>query len=230
MRKLMVILAMAMVLGGAFATSAQAHANFDFFINPPQTGASISYAGGANPLIGEDIIVTGVFVTGAPQNNGSYDIANGILDFTTGNFSSSDPLHWNFAPGGNFDFSGDILNVGGNPSTAIALNGQFTSAIVAQTLPITANHVVIGEYTDIKSDSLLELFGQIGENPWVGALNLSFRTATAIGPGADGSLVDFTSVSVGSGDFTNVPVPPAVWLFGSGLLGLAGLRFRRNRS
>jgi hypothetical protein len=33
-----------------------------------------------------------------------------------------------------------------------------------------------------------------------------------------------------SGSVAVIPVPPAVWLFGSGLLGLAGLRFRKNRA
>jgi hypothetical protein len=55
----------------------------------------------------------------------------------------------------------------------------------------------------------------------------------------DAMIVNFDHLD--SGDFiafdwfklcanVAVPVPPAVWLFGSGLLGLAGLRFRRKLS
>jgi hypothetical protein len=58
---------------------------------------------------------------------------------------------------------------------------------------------------------------------YVGGLNISFMTTANMG-------VAFTSDQVLSGDVVNqpVPIPPALWLFGSGLLGLVGIARRKK--
>jgi hypothetical protein len=62
-------------------------------------------------------------------------------------------------------------------------------------------------------------------------------TSLDIGLGNSGTwqLVDFSEVTLADSDYVGasitvnaVPVPPAVWLFGSGLLGLVGVARRRS--
>jgi hypothetical protein len=48
------------------------------------------------------------------------------------------------------------------------------------------------------------------------------------GPGLDNKLDDFYGWAVQSGNVGAVPVPAAVWLFGSGLIGLLGLARRKR--
>ena len=54
---------------------------------------------------------------------------------------------------------------------------------------------------------------------------------TIYGPGYNSTGLDFNTAYADLGVFmvydTVVPVPPAVWLFGSGLLGLVGIARRK---
>lgn len=65
----------------------------------------------------------------------------------------------------------------------------------------------------------LYLFEASGTNPEISALDgLTASSIPAIQISADGSMVSFTPV----------PVPAAVWLLGSGLIGLLGIRRKRG--
>ncbi len=63
---------------------APAHAATINFENLLVDGGTLSYAGGAAPLVGTDIVFDTVIVSGAPMNNGVYDCVGCLLDFTTG--------------------------------------------------------------------------------------------------------------------------------------------------
>lgn len=60
-------------------------------------------------------------------------------------------------------------------------------------------------------------------DPVTGAYSLSWLSLTGIGP-KDGAKSSFTLEGVAS----VVPVPPAIWMFGSGLLGLVGMARREK--
>jgi hypothetical protein len=219
MRK-MVIVAMALVLCGAFAMSAQAF-DIDFTVSQFQTGASISFAGGATPLVGTNLVITEVGGIGTPLNSGPggvLPITNGLLNFTSGNFVAVDPSHWDFEGGGPITITGSIL---GSP-VELLMEGTLSGARVFA--PDSNNFSVVRlTFTDTKDFQyfdLLDYFGISGISTLVGSANLGFFQASpaAVPPDA------FASNQVGSGDVHNLPVPPAVWLFGSGLLGLVGLR------
>lgn len=82
-------------------------------------------------------------------------------------------------------------------------------------------HSADGAGTFAESAFLADLGNTVG---WGGILGLSTLDGTAI--------TDFTAISSTSGfDYANaysaVPVPPAVWLFGSGLLGMIGVMRRK---
>ena len=225
-----IVVALAMLLFGAM--SAQG-AFFDFDISGPQpAAATISYAGGtAAGLVGSAIKVAGFFATGT-LHDGSYTLTGGLLNFTTGAFSGSDTLHWNFGSGGFITLDGTVNGVG----VPVGMSGSWLDANVFQSSPSTTAHITGGAFVDSKGESFADYFG-IG-SAMGGNLNLSFDTQTAIGPGLDGSKVPFSTFtrisgfsSVGSGDLTNVtPVPPTVVLLGGGLLGLVALGWRRRRS
>jgi len=197
---------------------------------------SVSYAGGAAPLVGTDISVDTVTgLGGTPLNNSTtLTIVGGDLDFTTGNLVGSlnvpipvvpDLAFWFFGGGGSITLTGGVdLDGGGIGAGDIALgttllSGSFTGATV--TGDDSSNFkVVIAGFTDIKNDQLAGFYGLPGTGfGWNGNINLSFNAAAFPAPSS------FTSSSVLSGDLINTPVvpePSSMLLMGLGLLGGLG--------
>src|SRR5262245_13515132 len=80
------LLAVCLVVG--MAGSVWADPFLDFGIVAPTPG-TISYAGGANPLVGTGIEVDNVTGLGTPLNNGvTIGLVGFALNFTTGNLTS----------------------------------------------------------------------------------------------------------------------------------------------
>jgi hypothetical protein len=101
------------------------------------------------------------------------------------------------------------------------LSGTFTSAFVQNldSQGIQGFKVLFGSFsTDSKHPDLLAYYG-ITPSPFDGGLTLLF--------GSEGVCCEgLTSTSIFGGSVVNapVPVPAALWLFGAGLIGLAGVR------
>jgi hypothetical protein len=208
-------------------SSAFAQAQLDFNMDAlhPAT-ASISYAGGATPLVGTDISVDTVTGLNTPLNNGvTLTCAGCLLAFTTGNLTGTNATNWFFGAGG------AISIIGGIPALALPagtnlLLGSFHNAQV--TAAGATFKVTIATFVDQKDETLAGYYGLAGFPSWDGNLNLSFNAA-GLPPNA------FTSSSVLSGDVVNTPVPePAsVILLGTCLLGVTALirkRVARSRS
>jgi hypothetical protein len=221
MRKLMVIMAMALVLCGAMAMSAQAQV-YDFNIAHPQdTPGLVSYAGGATPLVGTNLVVDSVDVFGSTGAlpDGTYTIDGGLLNFTTGNFNNAGAFTYVFDAGGSVTLVGTLgadapVGVG----TPIGMFGNFSAAaVVSQNTDPDTTHVGTFNFTDEKNPEFAALIGLT--NPLIGDIFLGFVTDSV----SPGDPFDSTRVN-GFRVHNTVPVPPAVWLFGSGLLGLIGLR------
>ena len=212
------------VMGVALLASgtAQAAAVLDFGIKAPTTG-TLSYAGGMAPLIGAGIDVDDVVGLSTSQNNNVISIcASCTLDFQTGASTGG----WSYGAGGSISITGGVdfpdatADIMG-PVTL--LQGTFDSAtVISIGVGIFEFQIAGGSFTDNKHPDLLAFYG-LPNVGYVGGLNISFSTTANMDE-------LFTSDAIFSGDVVNqpVPIPAAVWLFGSGLLGLVGVARRRS--
>ena len=202
----------------SIATSAT---TLDFGIKAPTTG-TLSYAGGAAQLIGAGIDVDDVIGLNTPLNTNVFSIcASCTLDFQTGASTGG----WNFGAGGTISITGGIDFP--DATTDIAtdstlMTGTFDSATVVDLGSGAFKFQIVGgSFTDTKHPELLAFYG-LPDIGYIGGLNISFSTTANMGD-------SFTSGQIFSGDVVNqpVPVPAAVWLFGTGFIGLIGIARRR---
>lgn len=221
-------------LAGFFSPSAMAD-ELDFNISAPTSG-TISYDGTGNGLIGADIEVDNVVGLDTPANaNVTSLCVSCVLNFTSGSLSNaggpppsgSNNGWWRFGSGGSITITGGVQLQGSAdiPVGTTLMSGTFNDAFV-QDLG-TQFRVTFGSFSDTKHADLLSYYG-LTPGPFSGALTLLFGSVN----GGVGSA--FTSTSVFSGNVVNtpspvapVPVPAAIWLFGSGLAGLVAAKGRR---
>jgi hypothetical protein len=212
------------LLGYSGEVGADAFLDFNLDATHP-AGASISYAGGNNPLIGSNLSVDTVTGIGTPNNPGTMlTIVGGTLTFTTGNLTGSSIDTWYFGGGGSITLTGGIdldpLTPGLEiPVGTVLLSGTFTDASV---MSFGRLFKISGaSFFDTKNGALTTYFG-LPSGTYEGNFNISFL-ASGFPPNF------FSSTSVGSGDVLDSPVPePATMLlFGGGLVGI-GILARRK--
>jgi len=199
---------------------------------------TVSYGGGASPLVGTAIALGELIVSGAPMNNGTYaldgtiacgntvggDGTCGSLDFTTGaglQAGSIPGASNNFAGGGSITIMGTLKNLAGTSTIASGTlaSGTFTSANAS-----TVSTLGIG--LDSKDPTMLAFFGIT--NP-----NFTFAHVTLDLPPVNPTSAFSTTVNTAS--FQNTETPEPRWIGSLLLVGLiAGLfvtrRFRAQQS
>ena len=76
-------------------------------------------------------------------------------------------------------------------------------------------------FTDTKHPDLLAYYG-LPDIEYLGGLNISFEVSEPAEPDPSEPNKPFESAKIFSGDITNtpIPVPAAIWLMGTGLVGL----------
>ncbi len=207
------LLAASLSFAGAGVEAAPINFSLDF-------SGTVSYSGGANPLV-----TTGGGVVTVDNGTTTLPITGGLLDFSTGNFTggSSTPTGFQntYAGGGSLTINGDI---GSGPT--LLLSGSFSGPVLFDCCALGASSVT-GLLTISSVDSTLASllgFNLPATGGVLGQVAL-FLTAPPTGPGLGFSALQ------GGGVLTVVdvvPLPPAVWLLGSGLIGLVGLRCSRG--
>ena len=225
-------MAMGFWLTGLSVSPSAMAVELDFNISAPTSG-TISYGGGSGALIGSSIEVDNVVGLSTPANANVTSICvSCVLNFTSGaETTAGGPTGpnngwWSFGSGGTITITGGVQLQSGTDISlgSTLLTGSFTSAFV-QDLGGQGFKVTFGSFSDTKNADLLSYYGLTPGTPFQGALTLLFGSTN----GGIGSA--FTSTSVFSGNVVNapaVPVPAAVWLFGSGAAALVGLAKRRS--
>jgi hypothetical protein len=195
---------------------------------------TLTYTGGATPLVGANILINNVSGVNTPSNAGVADaITSGILSFTTGNFVSFSGGTYTFGAGGSITITG----TGPGCTTVGGCGGNTPNTTSGPTLlsgtPLTATYtggtlnLYITSGTDTKDPKLVQFFG-FNPAQIPGGWAFSGTVHAALTSGGTGGA--FTAASLDSTDISNTPLPePAsILLIGAGLLGF-GLVLRKKQ-
>ena len=184
----------------AVSTSVSAATVIDFGTGLAGPGGTITNNG--THTAGSDILIGALSVSGAPANNGVY-VTDAVLDFDTGIAS-------NFIT---IVVSVPDLNIGAG---TVLLTGSFDLSTTSYQAIPTAGGVT-------------EIFSGGGPDTKACALLCALQVPLGTPFEFFGFTIESVNGVVVSTDIVNtaVPVPAAVWLFGSGLLGLVGVARRR---
>jgi hypothetical protein len=217
----------------ALASAASAApAIIDFSTGAAVDAGTLTYAGGATPLVGANIGIGLVRGVNTPSNNGQTDpITAGILSFTTGNFISynAGADEYSFGPGGTLTITGTgpgcltVGGCGGNTANTISGPTLLTGSVISATYTGGAFDVVLAAGSDTKDVLLTNFFGLDPSLTYA----FSGTVHAAIVSGGGGGA--FVASSTASTDIRNqaVPEPAAVLLLGTLLFGVAGLIRRK---
>jgi len=230
------------IIIGLFSMTANAAGVINFNSQSGPNAGMVNYDGLGGSLVGTNIdigVVSGI----GTANTGSYNCLGCKLNFTTGNLdlmaslsqdssgnsyvfdsgmTDADPNTGYFEITGTLQTGtlvGDIVGTGATP----LLSGFWTSPITVSVLNgIFA--ISNGSGTDTKNPQLLALFGEpLGSFTFA---NTNIQLAnTPIGGNLGAFNTQVTQAIVSN--VATVPLPGAVWLMGSALIGLLGGRRSR---
>jgi hypothetical protein len=181
---------------------------------------TITFAGGAAPMIGSNILIGNVTGLGTPLHNSITDvITGGALNFITGSFVSYADGLYTFGPGGSITIEGLGPNGSGVGQPLLVganVSGTFDNKSGALDLAVI-------DGTDYKDLRLLAYYGL----PATVHLHFNGQIGATVVTGGTGG--DFTATSRHTTDIANETVPDGgstLMLLGLGTAGLALVRRR----
>ena len=225
---------LAVIVGVMALTATPAWAAIlDFNMDAIHTATtSVTYAGGATPLVGTDLNVDEVVGIDTSLNDGVIrDLYSSDLDFSTGNWTSTVGLVSLYSPGGSITLyggvdlnnDGDVLDAEDIPAGTLLMTGSFTGTPTLISIGGSGFKILGAAFVDTKYQPLADFYGltNVGLG-WNGTINLQFF-ASGVPPTGFATLQG----GVLSGDITNtpnpvVPEPASMLLMGMGLLGGIG--------
>jgi hypothetical protein len=201
-------------------------------------GGQISYSGGANPLVGSNILISSI-------SAGSNTVTcNGcVLNFTTGSFLNQTTLGstrtWTFDGGpqqpGQFTITGKVKAAGITTRTTL-LSGYFTSPTLSLTGilgTVPRYRMFTGSLVDVNNSALIDYFLGAGYSAANGHTFSGSYTQNFVDNLTRPSQIPILSDSLLSGTVGNdqpVPEPASILLFGSVGFVLSALIYARRRS
>lgn len=203
-------LAFSSFASAASAASAALSSNPDFNLNFTGLGGGDLTGVAGAWATGEDININVLTVSGAagmPSGITVADITGGLLNFDTTN--------------GTFEITGAVEDLNINDDSTIL----FSSTLYGWQFVTTSIVDAFGAGgTGFADDALLTALGELASaNPFAfGGFSIE---------STNGVITGTNFLATSTGDRTpEVPVPAAVWLFGSGLLGLIGVARRKSHA
>ncbi len=185
---------------------------------------TVSYDGVGGVLVGSNIDIGEISGIGTAANAGSYTCIGCQLNFETGllNTSTSAGSHYVFDAGGFFEITG-LFDTGAGiidgATTTPLLTGSWTSQI---TVDIVLGVIAIsqGSGIDTKNPDLLSFFNETGPFNFA---NANIQLSDLFAPISSGAGFDTNVTQAIVSNINPVPLPGAVWLMGSALIGLVGV-------
>ncbi|MGD0883741.1 MAG: VPLPA-CTERM sorting domain-containing protein [Thermodesulfovibrionales bacterium] len=188
---------------------------------------------------GSNIALADVYGLATPQNAGvgsALPITNGVLNFSSGALTQTGTnqfgQYWYGNSGGQITLQGGIPGIVGVANGSTLLTGSFLNATVQALGSGSYQFTIAGaQLAATDNQSVYNYYGIPMGDVSSNDMNLTFTASTNNTGGftslniINGSVIDTPMMA----QSTSTPIPAAVWLLGSGLMGLVGIRSRIGR-
>ena len=225
--------ALALTLAGVWGTTASA-GPLEFDLTAQSNAGSVSFLGGATPLLGTNLQVASVTGFNSPSNpNAVLPIQQGTLNFATGAFTGTGTTgqEWDFGAGGSVSMTGAIPSLGITDPHTILLSGSFVGTPFVRPVAAGVNTLAVegAGFLNLVNPTLASYFGLPIGTTYNGGLTFLFNGAGA--PGSPFHNGDYLSGHLTSAPMNSPPVPEpsSVLVIGLGFAGLALSAHRRGR-